>query len=417
MGVSLARGARTAGHHRPPPARRPRQDPVGRHRHDASSAPGGVFDAAVLHLQRTAGNHAVTTLLTAQRLAPAPDPTAPKTLRSGASGPAVEELQQHLNRHGATPALTVDGAFGPLTKGAVAAFQGTHKDESGTQLTSDGVVGPLTWRSLQRAAPSAAPPGGGQHPRDEVTAILAKGPAMTAAEAARGKVLLFQLEDDEFRAVIKQASQDGSFLALLAKLPLAEIVDVMANLTQEVVIPTTRLKPAPDTIDTDFKRANEIYNPHGFEVERGTHIDLSEKASRALIGADLSLDEFVTDQATKEELKVLEINRNRGRIAGYWVPAMTSSRGEALLKADLKNLGDDRTSVVVNSGNQAQDTFAHEVGHALGLPHEDTDANNLMASGGVRNISGAGIDKLTPAQIAIIKASLFAELGRKGVGK
>ncbi len=203
---------------------------------------------------------------------------------------------------------------------------------------------------------------------------------------------------------------------MLGQLDLASILDVLGSIRREVVIPTTLLKPAPDTIATNFARANEIYNAHGIEIERGNHIVLSEKATRALVGANTSLDEFTTDKATKEELKLIEMNRNKGRIAAYWVPAMTSSRGEGILKSHLKNVGDDRESVVVNAGNHAQDTFAHEVGHALGLDH-DPDANNLMAGGKIRKTTGKDIDKLTPAQIARLQASLFMELGKKGVGQ
>ena len=74
-------------------------------------------------------------------------PTAPPlagtslhpTIRYGSRSPAVEELQQKLNQAGATPALAVDGIFGPLTRAAVVAFQRAQG------LEPDGIVGPLTW--------------------------------------------------------------------------------------------------------------------------------------------------------------------------------------------------------------------------------------------------------------------------------
>lgn len=403
--------------------------------HNGQAAKGGplplppglshVEPASVLALQRSTGNQFVQRWLsqTAHDAAPTStqiarkspkDPTAPATLSIGASGPAVEEVQQHLNRFGASPPLVVDGVFGPKTRAAVIAFQTGRLDAEGIPLQADGVIGPRTWRALQRSGPAT--------PSDQATAsdlrtILAKGAGMSAAEAKKAKELLFKLKGDEFRNILKEAIASGAFMAMLRQLDLADILDTLSNLRQEVVIPTTLLKPAPDTIATDFKRANEIYNPHGVEIEQGTHIELSEKASKKLIGGNLSLDEFTTDKATAEELKLIELNRNKGRIAAYWVPGMTSSRGEALLKDSLKNLGDDRTSVVVNAGSQAQDTFPHEVGHALGLDHENSDANNLMADGSTRNISGPGIDKLTDAQLAIIRNSVFTELGKKGVGE
>jgi hypothetical protein len=384
---------------------------------------------AVLALQRVRGNQSVQRFLGRQAPLPSPalhqiarkspsDPTAPDTVRVGASGPAVEELQQHLNRHGASPALKSDGAFGPKTQAAVTAFQKTHTDLEGKPLDPDGVVGPKTWRALQQSGQIAGPgPGATQPPGVELRAILAKGDAMSGAEAKQAKDLLFQLKGDEFRSTLKELVTSGAFVQMLLKLDFGEALSTLTSLRTEVVIPTVLLKPATDTIDDDFKRANEIYGPHNIEIEKGNQIELSEKATKKLLSGDTSLDEFTTDQATAEELKLVEMNRMKNRMTGYWVPNMTSSRGETLTQDHLKNLGDDRTAVVVNTANRAQDTFAHEVGHALGLDHEDSDANNLMASGNVRNITGAGIDKLSDAQLAIIRNSLFAEIGKKGVGE
>lgn len=72
-----------------------------------------------------------------------------QVLKQGDSGTAVAYLQKRLNVWGAK--LTVDSSFGALTLAAVKAFQTQQK------LTSDGVVGPATWTSLDKAP---APPNG-----------------------------------------------------------------------------------------------------------------------------------------------------------------------------------------------------------------------------------------------------------------
>ncbi len=99
-------------------------------------------------------------------VSPAAAPAAPvalpaassnPTLRQGARGPAVADLQRRLG------GLSADGVFGPLTRGAVVSFQ------SGRGLVADGIVGPITWgalngsavvvrasRSAERTAPSSS---------------------------------------------------------------------------------------------------------------------------------------------------------------------------------------------------------------------------------------------------------------------
>jgi hypothetical protein len=60
------------------------------------------------------------------------------------TGTAVKALQQKLNAHGANPALTEDGVFGPMTENAVKVFQKSQG------LAVDGIVGPLTWSALNK---------------------------------------------------------------------------------------------------------------------------------------------------------------------------------------------------------------------------------------------------------------------------
>jgi peptidoglycan hydrolase-like protein with peptidoglycan-binding domain len=60
--------------------------------------------------------------------------------QTGSTGEDVKTVQYLLGVHGAT--LTVDGDFGADTKAAVEHFQSAHG------LTTDGVVGNLTWPGL-----------------------------------------------------------------------------------------------------------------------------------------------------------------------------------------------------------------------------------------------------------------------------
>jgi hypothetical protein len=104
----------------------------------------------VRQLQRAAGNQTIGRVLRSVRIGgravthlqreidAAPRPT----IRVGARGPLVTELQALLNTAGADPPLAVDGVFGSMTFAAVVRFQATRG------LTPDGIVGPHTWSAL-----------------------------------------------------------------------------------------------------------------------------------------------------------------------------------------------------------------------------------------------------------------------------
>jgi peptidoglycan DL-endopeptidase CwlO len=97
--------------------------------------------------------------------------TGQPTLRSGSRGPAVADLQRRLG------GLSADGVFGPMTRGAVVAFQ------SSRGLAADGVVGPRTWGALNGHAPAAAPARASRG-GDRTAAASAAGSSVVA-EAAR----------------------------------------------------------------------------------------------------------------------------------------------------------------------------------------------------------------------------------------
>lgn len=72
------------------------------------------------------------------------------TLRRGATGPLVRQLQGALPPVMGAPAVQVDGVFGGATEAAVRAFQRAHN------LVPDGIVGPATWTVVGTVAAPAA---------------------------------------------------------------------------------------------------------------------------------------------------------------------------------------------------------------------------------------------------------------------
>src|SRR5262245_4924951 len=88
----------------------------------------------VRQLQRVVGNHAMSRVLrsmtfrsgAATHVQREVDVAPRPTIRIGARGPVVAELQGLLNSAGAAPPLVVDGAFGPMTQAEVVRFQATR---------------------------------------------------------------------------------------------------------------------------------------------------------------------------------------------------------------------------------------------------------------------------------------------------
>lgn len=81
---------------------------------------------------------------------PAPVPivvATPPTLRKGANGSAVEDLQRALNARSIIG--DIDGKFGTATYLSVKRFQQSRG------LVADGVVGPQTWNALKQSTTGA----------------------------------------------------------------------------------------------------------------------------------------------------------------------------------------------------------------------------------------------------------------------
>lgn len=67
-------------------------------------------------------------------------------VKRGSTGDAVRGVQEVMKFHdqsdGEGPGVLVDGIFGPRTDAFVRGFQ------TAVGITSDGIVGPITWRAL-----------------------------------------------------------------------------------------------------------------------------------------------------------------------------------------------------------------------------------------------------------------------------
>ncbi|MCL2751665.1 MAG: N-acetylmuramoyl-L-alanine amidase [Firmicutes bacterium] len=117
---------------------------------------------------------------------PLPAASAP-TLRLGARGDAVLELQMLLNHFLAGKNLTLlspDGAFGQLTETALRRFQ---TDKS---LTVDGVCGAKTWEALRKLPVDTSHPKPEQPAESAVIVQTEAEPAPSPAEATVDNAIL-----------------------------------------------------------------------------------------------------------------------------------------------------------------------------------------------------------------------------------
>jgi hypothetical protein len=75
-----------------------------------------------------------------------------ETVEKGMKGDIVTKIQEHLNRHGASPVLVTDGKYGDKTKKAVRDFQKSKG------LPASGVVEDKTWLELIKDKSSTTTP-------------------------------------------------------------------------------------------------------------------------------------------------------------------------------------------------------------------------------------------------------------------
>jgi peptidoglycan hydrolase-like protein with peptidoglycan-binding domain len=124
--------------------------------------------------------------------------TTQPTLRQGAKGPAVVQLQNLLRNKGYN--IAADGDFGPKTAAAVKQFQASKG------LVADGIVGPKTWAALRGGGVTdPGTPAGGK----QVTAYTQGRPStITVVPVGNGQYMRADAARN-FKAMQAAASQAG----------------------------------------------------------------------------------------------------------------------------------------------------------------------------------------------------------------
>ncbi len=221
--------------------------------------------------------------------------------------------------------------------------------------------------------------------KEKFNEILAKGEKMTPAEAWMAKEILFILSEDEFREELKKLLAHPNYLDLENILRGSKETTVADEVQQEVVIPIVLFKPAPNTIDQDFKNANKILNSYKIQIEKGNVTIVEEPEAKETLDGKSAVP-VPSEGNSKEMNAMIEKYGAKGRITAFWVQDIQVSGKEAdgkdavgVTMSKLHTWED--TIIIIDAVKTDSATFAHEIVHALGVNYDlenEKDKDNLM---------------------------------------
>jgi hypothetical protein len=168
-----------------------------------------------------------------------------------------------------------------------------------------------------------------------------------------------------------------------------------------VTVNTTFLHGGSTSLATHLTTANAVFKQADVEVKSGKSETLDETKSKAIVGDDLTLDEYSNPSSpTTEEQALLKVNRTKNTITMYYVKAMShGSLGEAFWPAT----GQPESFVYASTTSR---TWPHELGHVLlDDGSHPADADNFMAQTAV----ASGKELMTADQIKKIQGSSFVK--------
>jgi RHS repeat-associated protein len=159
----------------------------------------------------------------------------------------------------------------------------------------------------------------------------------------------------------------------------------------------------------DVKRANEIYAQCCVKINLSAFIEVGPAKTAELIGSDEMLDIGGGGMPSNEEIALTSYKPEGNNVThAYYVKDSVNFGYTGTLRGT--SYPDWIPSYVplypafVFFNEKAEDTFAHELGHVLGLMHVG-DINNLMAPGSIRNFK----DLLYDGQCNKIRGSKLAK--------
>ena len=198
---------------------------------------------------------------------------------------------------------------------------------------------------------------------------------------------------------LRPAMQSGLRLSRCSK---KETPSAAVGPKKTVSVNDTTLSGASGTLASALTYANtRVYNQANVEIKQGTSLTLDDPKSKAILGADLIVEEYANASTpTLEEKNLLKENQSAGAVSMYFVKGFDKgSLGEAFWPAAAAGF----VGFAVGS-TRSDNTFSHELGHVL----LDDGGHNVPDDTYLMHSTAADPTKLTPEQITKIRSSSFA---------
>ena len=156
-------------------------------------------------------------------------------------------------------------------------------------------------------------------------------------------------------------------LSLLTQVRLLQVKHIHLNLIRTAALPSTSLK----TIDAGLQFMRDVYGTVGIGVGRILRFHVPQGGYEIVVDDDIATDLFDSWSVSNDGIDVF-----------LCLSIVGPSIGKTPIPGSCDKDGKDSGSLigVLDSGSVIGTTFAHEVGHYLGLEHDGNPANLMFPS-------------------------------------
>jgi hypothetical protein len=226
------------------------------------------------------------------------------------------------------------------------------------------------------------------------------------------------LDNQRFAAVVRTLDGEGLLHDVLQDL-YEHPADTSGAANQfEVPVLCYRFWNAANNVDADVRRANTIYGHHGIRITKVTDRVISRDDTARVVGHAVD-DNFRLDRTYSgaagakrythaDMAAVVQELVPATAIGGLWVKRVLNQSGDDLsgTSSPAYTFGASYSKLAaVATDHSGADTFAHELGHILTNAGHTSDG--LMETGGSRDKTQTGADRLTAAEVTTIKSSVL----------